>query len=103
MIPENYGPMFTLTKKQERQEKLKSQYWFDCTCLACIENYPTFSEMDKKILRFRCDARKEDGGKFNICNNAVAVPVDTEQFLIPCQLCGQSTNVFKGLKVLQVR
>lgn len=102
MISENYGPIFTLTNKKERQDALKAQFWFHCTCTACAENWPTFHEMNKKILRFRCDARLENGGKYNICDNAVAVPVDTEEFLVPCLLCGQHTNILKGLKALQV-
>lgn len=102
VVAENYGPMFTLSKRDERRKKLDSQYWFVCNCMACEQDWPILENMDKAIMRFRCDAKPE-GDEGRQCNNAIAVRVDTDQFMAPCLLCGKHMNVLKGLKVLQVR
>lgn len=94
-VSENYGPIFTQMPKEERQAKLLEQYHFNCMCQACMENWPTFKEMDDNCLRFRCD------GKGKTCKNVLLVPVNVKEFLIKCTECGESTNIMKGLKSLQ--
>ena len=88
-------------KKLERQEKLKSQYWFTCTCTPCLELWPTFDELDTKTIRFRCSGSGTDEKREN-CKNILIVPVNTDDFMIKCSQCNQHTNLFKGLKALQV-
>lgn len=43
--------------KNERLERLKSQYIFDCNCIACINNWPLY------------DPNACDGNEFNIEEN----------------------------------
>ncbi|RZF40765.1 hypothetical protein LSTR_LSTR011282 [Laodelphax striatellus] len=93
MVAENYGPMFTLSSKPERQSTLRSQYWFDCSCVACLENWPLFEEMDESKMRFKC---LTEG-----CRSVLNVPVDTMKFMAHCPVCNEHTNLFKGLKSLQ--
>lgn len=93
-ISENYGPMYTQEKREDRQAKLKDLYWFDCSCDACLENWPRFEEMKLDIIRFRCDAAKP-------CQAIIEVPVNCNDFMVKCVHCGQSTNILKGLKVMQ--
>ena len=38
------------------QQRLKSQYWFDCRCIPCEESWPLMHEMTDDILNFRCPA-----------------------------------------------
>lgn len=52
-IGENYGPLYTQNHKMERQEDLRQYYWFDCNCMACMENWPTYSEMNNSEIRFK--------------------------------------------------
>lgn len=100
IVAENYGPIYSQMKKEERQENLLAQYWFDCTCTPCEELWPVFDELDTKIIRFRCEGKTENGDK---CKNVLLVPVNTEEFMIKCSVCGRFMNLFKGLKALQVR
>lgn len=95
MVAENYGPIFTQMPKEERQSKLLNQYHFQCMCQPCMANWPTFKEMDDTILRFRCE------GMNKTCKNVLLVPIETNEFMIKCTECGESTNIMKGLKSLQ--
>lgn len=47
-ISENYGPIFTKQTLAIRKRYLKSRYWFDCACVACKENWPTFDKLSNK-------------------------------------------------------
>ncbi|XP_073981642.1 SET and MYND domain containing, class 4, member 3 isoform X2 [Rhodnius prolixus] len=93
MIAENYGPIFTIKPRKERQIQLSQQYWFECACVACINNWPMLDYMDPEILRFLCD---------NVnCNNVLIVGSDNMDIQINCRVCGKQTNIMKGLKALQ--
>ncbi|KAL0276412.1 UNVERIFIED_CONTAM: hypothetical protein PYX00_003995 [Menopon gallinae] len=103
IVAENYGPIFTITKREERRSKLKLQYWFDCQCIACKEDWPSFDGMDNNVFRFRCNAKSDDGRKVNDCRNVIAVPDNTNQVMVRCLSCGQHTNLLMGFKTLKVR
>lgn len=95
IVAENYGPIFTQMSKDERQSQLMKQYHFKCLCVPCMENWPTFKDMDDSFLRFRCD------GQNRTCKNVLKVPIDVNEFMIKCTECGEFTNIMKGLKSLQ--
>lgn len=95
MIAENYGPIFTQTAKSERQLALKRQYWFECSCAPCEEDWPRFQDMDPSVFRFKCDG---DGGG---CGRVILVPNNSMDFLVQCPQCKLFTNILKGLKALQ--
>ncbi|CAF4836224.1 unnamed protein product [Pieris macdunnoughi] len=93
-VAENYGPIFTMTSKEERQATLKDQYWFDCTCEPCQQNWPRYDQMNETYMRFRCDSGQP-------CPNVLPVAHDCTEFMVKCGLCQQFTNILKGLKALQ--
>jgi predicted SprT family Zn-dependent metalloprotease len=59
------------------QKRLKTQYWFDCACVACTENWPLMHEMTDDSLTFRCE----------VCNNGVRFVTDSNNPLLRC-VCG---------------
>ncbi|XP_053964507.1 SET and MYND domain-containing protein 4 [Anastrepha ludens] len=93
-IAENYGPIYTQEGREKRQAQLKDLYWFDCTCDPCLENWPTFEQLPTDVIRFRCDGPKQ-------CRAIIEVPATCNDFMIKCVTCGESTNILKGLKVMQ--
>lgn len=93
-VAENYGPIFTTVSKEKRLAQLREQYWFDCTCRPCEENWPLYNDMNENYMRFKCDSDRP-------CQNVVPVPHDAKEFMIKCGLCDQYTNILKGLKALQ--
>jgi cobalamin biosynthesis Co2+ chelatase CbiK len=40
-----YGSHYAITNKYERQEKLLKQFYFKCECIACIEDWPLYSNL----------------------------------------------------------
>ncbi|XP_033155180.1 SET and MYND domain-containing protein 4 [Drosophila mauritiana] len=93
-INENYGPMYTQDERSERQARLKELYWFECSCDACIDNWPKFDDLPRDVIRFRCDAP-------NNCSAVIEVPPSCNDFMVKCVTCGEITNILKGLKVMQ--
>ncbi|EDW01344.1 SET and MYND domain-containing protein 4 [Drosophila grimshawi] len=93
-INENYGPIYTQDKREDRQARLKDLYWFECNCDACLDNWPLFDELPRDLIRFRCDAP-------NNCAAIIEVPPTCNDFMINCVTCGETTNILKGLKVMQ--
>jgi len=88
-ITENYGPIFFYSSKDDRQNRLYKQYWFNCQCVACQENWPTMHEMTQDVLNFRC----------NICGGTVPFHTSSNIPQLKCS-CGTNINLFKGLKDL---
>ncbi|SPP73851.1 blast:SET and MYND domain-containing protein 4 [Drosophila guanche] len=93
-INENYGPIYTQDKREERQAKMKELYWFECCCDACIDNWPLFEDLPRDVIRFRCEAP-------NNCAAVIEVPPSCNDFIVKCVTCGEVTNILKGLKVMQ--
>lgn len=93
-IAENYGPLFSQDERDQRQRLLKNQYWFDCRCAPCTENWPILDRMRADQLRFKCDSDRP-------CDNVLVIPIETDAFLVKCDRCGQFTNILKGLKAVQ--
>ena len=50
-----HSKSFTVTPFQERKEALKREYGFDCTCLACVNQYPV--QLEKKHRKFKLPNR----------------------------------------------
>ncbi|XP_071450764.1 SET and MYND domain-containing protein 4-like [Hetaerina americana] len=120
MIAENYGPIYTRQPRDARQASLRSQYWFNCECRPCRENWPLFEGMPTTAsgsLRFRCHQTIAEappatkGAPKGPPGAQVAIPkgcakgyviVHTESMapVMNCMECGTTINVIKGLKTL---
>jgi len=92
VVHENYGQSFTVVPKEERQAKLLDYYWFECECVPCRENWPTFDEMtnDSMAMKFRCE----------FCRTFICKADESMGILFNCGKCGKPVNILKSLKSL---
>lgn len=86
-VCENYGPIFFHSNREERQKQLKTQYWFECQCLACTEDWPLMHEMTEDYLNFRCQD----------CNEKVVFNTASNNPLLRC-VCGTPIPMLQVLK-----
>ena len=51
-VTDNYGTVFAVQDRDDRREKLQTQYYFECQCVACVSNWPLYLEIphDKPVL-----------------------------------------------------
>ncbi|XP_050691384.1 SET and MYND domain-containing protein 4-like isoform X2 [Eriocheir sinensis] len=87
-IAENYGPIFTHHRKQERQRKLLSRYWFRCRCEACEGDWPVYDLMpDRRTLR--CQT----------CTSPLPFRMENKSH-VKCSECGASCNAVETYKAV---
>ena len=53
-ISDNYGFVYPVQPKWQRQTKLYKQYFFACNCEACKDNWPMYASIDHEIPMFKC-------------------------------------------------
>lgn len=88
-ICENYGPIFFHSAKDDRQSRLKTQYWFDCNCIPCQENWPLMHEMTDDVLNFRCPG----------CSGAVPFETASNNPMLKCS-CGTPVPILKAAQAI---
>lgn len=88
-ISENYGPIFFHSGREDRKERLKKQYWFDCACIPCQENWPLMHEMGDDHLNFKCA----------VCSGSCLFSTSATNPMLRCQ-CGTPVPVLQTLKAI---
>lgn len=91
IVTENYGQVFSATPKKERQAKLLDHYWFQCECVACREDWPTYENMEgNDKMSFRCEH----------CRTFICKADENMGILFRCGKCQKSVNILKSLKAI---
>lgn len=81
-VTDNYGYVSAVTPFNERQAELKKQYYFDCTCGACVENWPLYAELECHVPTLKC----------RCCGQRV--PREAQSLtMFKCLRCKQEMNV----------
>lgn len=76
-LSDNYGAVFQMQSRSERHSKLLPQYFFECQCTACLEDWPLFLTL------------REAGPKWRCCNCFSALPAGRTK----CIQCGSEMNL----------
>lgn len=85
-ISDNYGTLCAVSVKPERHDKLKSQYYFTCQCVACKENFPLYSEIPSSASPvFKCDNCYRPLNPVDSCKDAA--------LLVVCAKCECTYNL----------
>ena len=87
----DYGVLYFTQPKDLRQSTLKQQYYFECDCIACVEDWPLWHEIECVTPKFRC-------GSCRAPLPAVPAGVSLPSHII-C-LCGHETAILKNLSML---
>ena len=78
------GTAFFVNLKFFLQQRLKSQYWFDCNCISCQDNWPLMHEMTDEYLNFKCPA----------CGAGVPFETSSNNVALKC-VCGTPVPLLK--------
>ena len=84
-IIDNYGSLYAVTPLPERQKLFKSQYYFECQCKACKENWSLYADMKDTEPIFKCEN----------CQGAVKIVSQNDKKLSMCSCCNIEVDFSK--------
>ncbi|XP_060523174.1 SET and MYND domain-containing protein 4-like [Cylas formicarius] len=67
---DNYGFHHAVMKRSDRQSQLRSQYFFDCRCVACEQDFPLYEYLP--VLRGSVQLSQSDMKKLHKCDTREA-------------------------------
>ncbi|KAF5302587.1 hypothetical protein FQA39_LY10205 [Lamprigera yunnana] len=98
---DNYGYHHAVMTKSERKERLYKQYFFDCQCEACSENWPLYTELPERQFNLRVTLEQIESLK----NGSVEVAQDVLRYLLdavkdleelrPCKELANAQEILK--------
>ena len=87
-LSDNYGAHFAVQPRVERQDKLKTQYFFTCSCVACCEDWPTY--IDAAVV----------GPTWKCPNCRKAMKTEANAATVVCKECGTERNTNDCISIL---
>ena len=79
----SYGPLYYESAVKTRQQQLRECYFFTCDCEACIEFWPTVSQLEDCVITFRCEA----------CRKPLDVSKNPYKKVATCEECHHQQNL----------
>ncbi|XP_070535620.1 SET and MYND domain-containing protein 4-like [Ptychodera flava] len=90
-IVDNYGYLYPVHEKAERQTKLREQYFFSCKCEACIKNWPLYPQIEEVYPKYRCVE----------CHGALKIPPMPNMKAVKCASCHNELDVLKNMATIR--
>ncbi|KAG8236842.1 hypothetical protein J437_LFUL017126 [Ladona fulva] len=98
-IMDNYGYHYAVHSLGIRQSNLKGQYFFDCNCIACLEKWPCYQDLNETDFekKFQCPDCKI--GPMSMVKHEVRQRNDMQdsvtevKILYSCKKCEKSTDM----------
>lgn len=89
----DYGFVYYLTERQQREMALRSQYHFTCVCEACQEDWPMRNKLPSGIPTFKCSS----------CGTALSMygGEKSDPISVKCRKCGLRHRPLAYLEKLQ--
>ncbi|XP_064603085.1 SET and MYND domain-containing protein 4-like [Liolophura sinensis] len=82
-IADNYGALCALSTRLERNAHLSSQYFFECSCEACVKNWPQYFDIPNEVPVIKCKS----------CSGRVFVPMDGLTDKSVCSDCQMEQDI----------
>ncbi|KAH9499956.1 hypothetical protein Btru_076008 [Bulinus truncatus] len=86
-LKDNYGALYPTMDLHERQENLASQYFFKCSCEACLGDWPQYFEIPCERPFVRCTN----------CDGHVPIPPGNLTEQARCISCGRQQDITRVL------
>ena len=86
MIVDNYGAVYAVSTLNDRQDLVSSQYYFNCCCEACLNDWPLYNLLPNESPQLKCSnceflIRSSHISTENLCPNCeVKLPISMLQF-----------------------
>ena len=87
----SYGPHFSSTKQRERQAALRSQYSFECRCVACRGKWPLWKEIITNVPTFICSE----------CRKPLHMTNLKKGRYVTCRKCNHRVDVSECVRYLE--
>ena len=85
---DNYGALYPIMDRLSRQQHLQNQYFFQCACIACSEDWPMYPDIPTDTVSFNCE----------MCRAGLSLPplqcADSMKG-IACKQCGHRQDLRK--------
>ncbi|XP_041366619.1 uncharacterized protein LOC121381395 [Gigantopelta aegis] len=84
---DSYGALYATTNKSQRQEKLLSQYYFHCICVACQNDWPAYTDIPQECPVLKCKK----------CFGPIFIPSDGKNERAMCSSCREVHDITHDL------
>ena len=86
-VLDSYGALYATANRSHRQEKLLSQYYFQCDCIACKNNWPEYSDIPQECPVLKCKK----------CFGPIFIPADGRNERAICSACREVCDITHDL------
>lgn len=90
-IADNYGALCALSTRLERNAHLSSQYFFECSCEACVKNWPQYFDIPNEVPVMKCKS----------CRGPVFVPMNGLTDRAVCSDCQREQDITHNIVCLK--
>ncbi|XP_002740933.1 protein-lysine N-methyltransferase SMYD4-like [Saccoglossus kowalevskii] len=86
-ITDNYGYLYPVHDKSERQTRLKWQYFFECKCDACVHDWPLYPDIEDLLPKYKCEK----------CHKLLKLPAVPNMKSVTCAKCQCTQDIMQRL------
>ncbi len=96
-VADNYGVVYAVQSKVERDAKLRPQYYFDCHCEACLSDWPLYPDIPSVNPKWKCDNCSEPVDDVSDLDETAEASTSE----IECHKCHVKQNIKEKAQQLQ--
>ncbi|XP_052829237.1 SET and MYND domain-containing protein 4 [Octopus bimaculoides] len=90
-VIDSYGILYPVDDKEKREAELGRRYFFDCSCVACVNDWPLYDDIPSHSPYFKCEKCYQVLGQF-----------ENEDQDFNCRNCGERQVLSYRVKELMI-